>query len=93
MQVVAYEIMCASESPPQEAEDSAEAPADQAELHRFYDHFFGVMQEVDFLDPDNPRLLESRIRRLFNRSRPNRSELQLLRGFFSAVQKYGRNNN
>ena len=93
VQVVAYEIMCASESPPQEAEDSAEAPADQAELHRFYDHFFGVMQEVDYLDPDNPRLLESRIRRLFNRSRPNRSELQLLRGFFSAVQKYGKSNN
>ena len=89
VQVVAYEVLCASEQTPQVTEDLAEAPADQAELHRFYDHLFGVMREVGYLDPDNPRLLESRVRRLFNRSQPNRPELQLLRGFLSAVQKYG----
>lgn len=89
VQVVAYEVMCASESTSQVIEDPVEASADQAELNRFYDHLFGVMREVDYLDPDNPRLLESRVRRLFNRSQPNRPELQLLRGFLSAIQKYG----
>lgn len=92
VQVVAYEVMCATELPQQVVEDPTEAPADQAELHRFYDHLFDVMQQVDYLDPDNPRLLESRIRRLFNRTRPNRPELQLLRGFLSAVQKDIRKN-
>lgn len=87
VQVVAYEIMMASLTEPRLTADAAEPPAEQSELALFYDHLFGVMEEVGYLDPANPRLLFPRVRRLFNRSQLNRSELQLLRGFLSAVQK------
>ena len=64
-----------------------EAPAVQRDLEHFYDHLAGVMSQVDFLDKDNPRLLDGRLRRLFNRSGLLKTEVQLLRGFFSAIEK------
>lgn len=90
VQVVAYEIMmtCHSEASP--ATDSHEPPAEQSELALFYEHLFSVMEEVEYLDPANPRLLYSRVRRLFNRGRLSRSEVQMLRGFLSAVEKLKR---
>jgi len=45
------------------------------------------MIDVDFLDPDNPRQLMRRLRRLFNRSHLDRMEVNILRGIFSAAQK------
>jgi len=45
------------------------------------------MTGIDFLKPDNPRLLLQRMRRLYGRARLLRSEVQLLRGFLTAVDK------
>ena len=87
VQVVAYETMMAGVAETGIVASSEEPPADQSELALFYDHLFGVMEQVEYLDPANPRLLFSRVRRMFNRGQLNRSELQLLRGFLSAVQK------
>lgn len=94
VQVVGYEIRRTSlaAGSPVDAGVSQELPAEQADLERFYTHLFGVMEEVGYLDPDNPRLLLPRIRRLFNRSASSRSELQLLRGFLSAIQKQNKVN-
>lgn len=64
-----------------------EAPAVQRDLEHFYSHLADVMSQVDFLDKDNPRLLDGRLRRLFNRSGLLKTEVQLLRGFFSAIEK------
>lgn len=92
VQVVAYEIQRASLAATEHPEGDQhavndEVPAEQAEMELFYEHLFDVMQEVGYHDPENPRLLLPRIRRLFNRAAPARPELQLLRGFLSAVQK------
>ena len=56
-------------------------------LNRLYDHFIEVMEEVGYFDPDNPKLLPRRIRRLINRARVSEKEAQILRGFLAAVQR------
>ncbi len=86
VQVVAYELLCASREQPVPAQD-AEVPAEQVALEQFYEHFFSVLEDVGYFDPANPRHLPLRVRRLFNRAHLSVSELQVLRGFLSAVQK------
>jgi tRNA C32,U32 (ribose-2'-O)-methylase TrmJ len=40
---------------------------------------------VKFHDPENPRQLMTRLRRLFNRIRPDQMEMNILRGFLTAI--------
>lgn len=91
VQVVAYEIRCttetgAAEAPSQTASEMLGEPlATRAEIQRFYQHLDKVMVESGFLDPNNPRLLTRRIRRLFNRVEMTSNEVNILRGILSAV--------
>ncbi len=86
VQVVAYELMMVSSSETVR-EDVDELPVPQSDMERFYEHLFSVLTFVGYHDPDNPRQLPLRMRRLFNRAQPNRSEMQVLRGFLAAVEK------
>ncbi|MBT5789336.1 MAG: tRNA (cytosine(32)/uridine(32)-2'-O)-methyltransferase TrmJ, partial [Gammaproteobacteria bacterium] len=43
--------------------------------------------QVGFHDPENPRQLMTRLRRLFNRVRIDRMEINILRGFLTAINK------
>jgi tRNA C32,U32 (ribose-2'-O)-methylase TrmJ len=45
---------------------------------------------VEFLDPDNPRHLMRRLRRLFIRARPDQNEVNILRGILAAVERQGK---
>lgn len=62
-------------------------PADHAAMQHFFNHLESVMINTGFLNPDNPRLLMQRLRRLFSRSQILHSEVQILRGFLTAVDK------
>ena len=64
-----------------------EPMADHAALQNFFQHLEDVMVRTGFLDPDNPRLLMQRMRRLFGRNKMLRSEVQVLRGFLTSVEK------
>ena len=59
---------------------------DQAMMQQFYPHLEAMLADIDFLDPNNPRLLPLRLRRLFGRVRLDRMEYNLLRGIFGRVQ-------
>lgn len=86
VQVLSYELHAAgiSEKP---AEYEANAPlATSAELEHFYTHLERVLIDVQFLDPDNPRHLMRRLRRLFVRAKPDQNELNILRGILTAVE-------
>lgn len=86
VQVVTYEIRAATaEKRPQYEADAP--PATSGELEHFYTHLERVLRDVGFLDPDNPRHLMRRLRRLFIRARPDRNELNILRGFLSAIER------
>jgi tRNA (cytidine32/uridine32-2'-O)-methyltransferase len=45
------------------------------------------MAELQFYDPENPKQLLTRMRRLFNRVRMDQMEVSILRGLLSAVQR------
>lgn len=66
-------------------------PADDQEMERFFQHFEQTLLELEFFDPNNPRQLLTRLRRMFNRVRLDRMEVNVLRGFLTAVQKRLRN--
>lgn len=58
----------------------------QAQMQQFYPHLEKMLAEIEFMDPENPRLLPLRLRRLFGRIQLDRMEYHLLRGIFTRVQ-------
>lgn len=63
-----------------------EPAANHEEVDKFHDHLTEVLLELEFFDPDNPKQLLSRLKRLFNRARMDKTELNILRGILSRVQ-------
>ncbi len=55
------------------------------DMAQFYAHWQQTLEAVDFLDPDNPRQIMTRLKRLFGRTRLDRPEYNLLRGFCKRV--------
>ncbi len=91
VQVLAYEIHMLSylqgDKPDRLVEfyDHPRATADEVE--GLYDHFESALTTMGFHDPDNPRQLMRRIRRLFNRVGLDKMELNILRGILTAAEK------
>jgi len=90
VQLIAYEIRRAvgigdAAAPIGAADMLGEPLATSAEVQRFYQHLEQVMLETGFLDPSNPRRLQRRIMRLFNRVELTSNEVNILRGILSAT--------
>ena len=64
-----------------------ERMATSSELEYFYQHLEETLVDLDFHDPENPRQLMTRFRRLYNRSRPDHMEINILRGMLTAINK------
>ncbi len=64
--------------------------ASGADLERFYVHLQQVLTDSGFLDPDNPRQLMRRLRRLFIRAEPDCNEINILRGILVALDPAAR---
>jgi tRNA (cytidine32/uridine32-2'-O)-methyltransferase len=88
VQVLSYELRLASSVEAESVEENIEPPATADEMARFYDHLQQTLEEIGFLDPQNPRIMMRRLRRLFNRARPNEVEMNILRGILTAAQKH-----
>lgn len=65
-------------------------PDNQA-MEYFYRHLQKVLYEVQFINPKHPGQIMQRLRRLFNRARPDEKELKILRGILSAVEHSNKN--
>lgn len=89
VQVLAYELRMAALGGDDAAAPTPPPPppAPAEELERFYEHLETVLLETGFLDPANPRHLMRRLRRLYNRARPDQNEINILRGILAAVQE------
>jgi len=88
-QVLSYEIHMAHLIQAGKAELSVENDyprVNAQELEGLYAHFETALKVLDFYDPDNPRQLMRRLRRLFNRAQLDRMELNILRGILSAAE-------
>ena len=87
--VVAYELRLAlADGTPKPARERGARPATGQEMEGFYAHLERIMIETGFLDPDQPRQLMRRLRRLFQRARPDSNEINILRGILSAIDRY-----
>ncbi|GMR07506.1 MAG: tRNA (cytosine(32)/uridine(32)-2'-O)-methyltransferase TrmJ [Gammaproteobacteria bacterium] len=62
-------------------------PATADELERMYKHFREALIDIEFLDPDNPKQLMRRLKRLFNRTHLDKMEVNILRGILTSAQK------
>jgi tRNA (cytidine32/uridine32-2'-O)-methyltransferase len=86
VQVVAYEIRRAvlGRKP---AEPWDRLPATVADVDALMKHLEAVLVEVDFLDPVNPGQTMTRLRRLFARIQPDDTEVKMLRGILTEIQR------
>jgi tRNA (cytidine32/uridine32-2'-O)-methyltransferase len=91
VQVLSYELRMAvlGEHPLEQknAEDWDYALADADDVERMMTHLEQVLVEVDFLDPENPKQVMARLRRLYNRQRLDTMEVNILRGILASTQK------
>ncbi|CAM3869114.1 RNA methyltransferase [Vreelandella rituensis] len=94
VQVLAYECRMTWLDQPENApqQQKADDPAAQtlathAELEHFFAHLERTLIAIEFHDPAQPRQLMARLRRLYLRARPERMELNILRGILSATEK------
>jgi TrmH family RNA methyltransferase len=87
VQVLTYELRVASMLHAGPAFESEAPPATHEEMEHFYKHLEEVLEDIRFLDRDNPRHLMRRLRRLFIRARPNKNEVNILRGILTAIDR------
>ncbi len=85
VQIIAYELRQAA-MPHHAADLAIERAATTDEMARLYLHLEETMIDAGFLDPEKPRRLMRRMRRLFNRVSLDQNELNILRGFLAAAQ-------
>jgi len=86
VQVVTYEIRAALSVKQPEYEADA-PPATHGDMENFYVHLEQTLAQTGFLDPDNPRHLMRRLRRLFVRAGPDQNEVNILRGILASVDR------
>jgi tRNA/rRNA methyltransferase len=89
LQIFAYEVRLAALDP-RPTQLRAHPPATRAQMEAFYAHLEQTMLDLHFLDPQQPRRLMQRLRRLFERARVEREEFNILRGVLAAAQEAAR---
>jgi len=57
------------------------------ETERFYQHFESALKATGFIVPSHPGLIMTKLRRLFNRARPDMKELKMMRGILASIDR------
>jgi len=86
VQIFAYEVHLAAQAIDTYPQEVFE-PAPYQDLERLFEHLEQTLYDIEFLDPKNPKRLMRRLRRLFQRARLEREEVNILRGILAAAQK------
>jgi tRNA/rRNA methyltransferase len=88
VQVFAYELRMAAIG--EAAGEPSERPRELAsheEIEGFYEHLERTMVEAGFLDPEHPKKLMPRLRRLFARAQLEKEEVNILRGILKSFRR------
>ncbi|ARW82556.1 tRNA (cytosine(32)/uridine(32)-2'-O)-methyltransferase TrmJ [Aeromonas salmonicida] len=87
VQTICYEVrMCWLQDQAPEVESEADYPSAH-QLEGFYQHLEQTLLKTGFIADDHPGQVMSKLRRLFNRARPEAIELNILRGILTSIQK------
>ncbi len=87
VQIIGYELRVAAiggaglSVPPADWE-----PVDDSQMEGLFGHLEQTLLDIRFLNPKQPKRLMMRLRRLFNRARPDQNEINILRGILKASQ-------
>lgn len=93
VQSVCYELRMqhleAQEQQPryQQTGDIADYPRSE-QLEQFYQHLENTLYGTGFIVKQHPGQVMTKLRRLFNRARPEESELNILRGILASIDKH-----
>ena len=99
VQVLTYEVrmawLAAQGQPTKMAKlethaEQSSLPVTADELERFYTHLETTLVQIGFHDPENPRHLMPRLRRLYGRCNVSKLEMNILRGILTETQKVAR---
>ncbi len=86
VQTLCYEIRVAYLDKTRVPEVEEEYPLSD-DLERFYSHLEQTLQKTNFIIANHPGMVMTKLRRLFNRARPEVQELNILRGILSSIDK------
>ncbi|QMW14253.1 MULTISPECIES: tRNA (cytosine(32)/uridine(32)-2'-O)-methyltransferase TrmJ [Pseudoalteromonas] len=88
VQTLCYETRMAylNTQPKQQEQDDVTYPnAKQTEL--FYEHLEQTLNDTGFIIKQHPGMVMTKLRRLFNRARPEEAEMNILRGILTSINK------
>ena len=86
VQIVAYELFNARGNSEVRA-GWDRRHASHAEIAAMYEHLDRVLHEIGFFDPSAPRTAFTRFQRMFSRIELDETEVQILRGMFTHVER------
>lgn len=87
VQIICYELRLAHLSGQQAITTDSEPLARGNDMDNLYQHMEKVLSEIDFFKPNQSQHTMLQLKRLFNRQRMERREVNILRGILSAVEK------
>ena len=87
VQIIAYELRMKLLTPTGNAKPSRDNLATVDEVEQFYEHLRDMLVNIDFLKPSNPKKLLQRLRRMFNRTKLESVEVNILRGILTNIEK------
>jgi tRNA (cytidine32/uridine32-2'-O)-methyltransferase len=88
VQVVTYELhMAMLDEQPGLVKPPDWQPEPVERVEFFIERLEKTLLEIGFLNPDQPKRLMQRLRRLFQRARPDENELNILNGILSATRE------
>ena len=90
VQVMAYELRLAMLDEPVEPPVPNDAPASSAEMEEFFRHLFATLHAIDFHKGRSAQTIEQRLRRFFQRARPDARELRVLHGILADAERMAR---
>jgi tRNA (cytidine32/uridine32-2'-O)-methyltransferase len=86
VQILAYEIQLASQDADTSKTEPVRQVASAEQMEGFHQHLAQALLDIGFADPEQSEKLLRRLRSLFQRARPDPTELNILRGILSAAQ-------
>lgn len=87
VQILCYELrMCLESGASEITTSDDEQPAQHEVFESYMQHLYQVMLSVGFLKTSHLESLQRRVRRVFGRARLTATEINILRGFLSAIE-------
>lgn len=86
VQVIAYELFLASVLVAEPDNERKAALATASQMESYYQHLQQTLTDIGFMHPDKSRLIMRRLRRIYNRTKLDTKELDILRGILKMAQ-------